>query len=93
LPRHKRPKVARTTLELAIADIATAPPDHLLCFADPWPWTTGTPAAIADVRPIWAATAVLVRTVVDISAANADLAIRELNRRLDPGPRGQRIIR
>ncbi len=88
--RHKRPKVGRVTLEEALALLDSAPPDHFLYLVDPWPWTTGTLAAITDQRPIWAAVAVPVSLVSGITESNADLAIREINRRTDPGPRPRR---
>lgn len=73
--------------------LASAPPGHDLYLADPWPWTTGTPAAITDVRPVWAASVVPLDLVSGITERNADLAIREINRRTDPGPWARRPLR
>jgi hypothetical protein len=90
MSRDPRQKPRRITLEDALPLLATEPPEHVLYLADPWPWTTGTLVALTSARPIWAAAAVPVSDLRGITERNPDLAIREINRRLDPGPRPPR---
>ncbi len=90
MSREQRPKLRRITLEEAVRLFGESPPEHVLYLSDPWPWTTGTLVAIAERRPIWAAAAIPLSQLAGITERSADLSVREINRRTDPGPRPPR---